>query len=733
MTPMIFISTTGALEGNFISAVRQANRSTPVFHLQHPAQSTFDTPEVPAWVEPVGTVPPLTRLSRSFYATVARERGVDFILAVGVDAILRASSLDLGIPLAGIIPRGDVDFSKRRKQKLADFQAASAAADLLFFEGLHEMDKAVSHQSRSPHCLLPLFGEKSEFLNTDSVRPFVSIVVPHDWSLERQKLTETQYLDSPLYQLADFEIIDSDALYSEKDFLFSRGFPGTLRYRISPRSTHVMVVGNSRNHAPLISALERNHPDRYVLDATITNRDLALRNGIDTAKIGQGAALLRRLHEVITGPTPSRLVERPMHNSPTQVAGGVELIELFAKALRHPMPWWFEQEICDPAAREFDVFFSVAAVEDRADGARPMRIRAVSEQFGSDGVLTVRLSASEGIFKRRAEAILGMIQHGVRPRYFYGENSTAPMEQHVVNRLTDLMRRLKSKGIRSGWFVRDLHWLSDDANYSANGELTSVERVARGVHEARSMQQVADIFYAPSTPTVSMFEALLSSHNVRPKRWASLPPAVADYRTLPSPSGKLSGPIKLVYSGGYGDVYRMDTLIAALTNHTAPLDVTWFVRPGDNSRLVADLLPESEGDGPDENVGGTTLDLSPSELPPGHQIQNSEFLGFDPGHDRYIGLILLDSEYAKDSFPFKFMSYLEKRIPVAVYDDMAVVDLVREYQLGIVCKRDGFTLNHLLERAEEFYSNDVNWTQIFTDQSWNARMTAVRNSLAQHI
>ncbi|MGO2812863.1 MAG: hypothetical protein ACTIBG_15480 [Brevibacterium aurantiacum] len=656
---------------------------------------------------------------------------MDFLLAVGVAAILRAASLDLGIPLAGIIPRGDVDFSKRRKQKLADFQAASAAADLLFFEGLHEMDKAVSHYSRTPHYLLPLFGERSSFLNTEASRPFVSIVVPHEWDLDRQKLTELQYRNSPLSQLADFEIIDSDTLYSEKDFLLSRGFPGTIRYRISTMSTHIMVVGNSRDHAPLISALEKNHPDRYVLDATITNRDLALRNGIDAAKIGQGAALFRRLYETISAPAQVRHVDRPMHNNAsTQIIGGVELVEHFAKVLRHPMPWWFEQEICDSEARDFDVFFSVAAVEDRADGARPMRIRAVSEQFGSDGVLTVRLSASEGIFNRRAEAILGMIQHGVRPRYFYGENSTAPMEQHVVDRLTDLMRRLKNKGIRSGWFVRDLHWLSDDADYSANAELTQVERVARGVYEARSMQGVADIFYAPSTSTVSMFENLLASHDVRPERWASLPPAVADYRILPPSFGVPSGPVKLVYSGGYGDVYGMNTLITALSSHRVPLDVTWYVRPGDNSRLIADLLSEPTGEGPDGKIGGPMFDLDGPQLPLGHQINNSEFLGFDPGHDRYIGLILLDSEYAKDSFPFKLMSYLEKRIPVAVYDDMAVADIVREYHLGIVCKRDGFTLNHLLERAQEFYSKDVNWSQIYTDQSWKARMAAVRNGLA---
>lgn len=736
MNPMLFVTDVGALEGNLVAATRTVDPSIPVINLREPDRGAFGTPAVPAWVEPAGATPPLTRLSRSFYSDLADERRVDSFLCVGVTAILHASSLDLGLPIVGLIPRGSVDFSKRRKKQRKDFRAAAAAADLLLFDSHHEMDLAASHGSRTPHFALPLFGEQAGFLAADTEAPFVSIVVPQAWDASRRDQMAELYQSSALAQSAEFEIISAESLYSAKDFAQSRGFPGTARYRFPKHTTHVLLAGDTRNHAALLAALEKNHPHRYVLDATVTNHYLAQRNGIDPMKVGQGAALFRTLHHLVDRSSRTDDLHIPHRANTTPILDGAGLLAHLSGVMRRPAPWWFEEGICEPSAREFDVFYSVAPVENRTDGARPMRIRAVSEEFDTEDVITVRLSANDGIFERRSAALHSMIRSGSRPRYLYGENSTAPMEPATVNRLADLMRRLKSSGIRTAWFVRDLHWLSADADYSASIDITTAERIGRGLHEMRTMAPVSDIFYAPSDQSVTMFEELLSSHDVSAPPWRALPPGTTDYRTLPRDPAEVTGPIRFVYAGGYGDIYRMDTLVTALRQSTLRPPVSWFIRAGDMPRLADDLRrgARSVSTVDDTSSRGDTVPVPAAHVdtetvPVGHSIATTEFLHFDPRDERYVGLVLLDSDYAKDAFPLKLMSYLEKRIPVAVFDDMGVANFVRDHGLGIVCTREGFTVEGLIAQAEEYFARDVDWPRILSEQSWAARMTAVRAAL----
>lgn len=737
MNPMLVVSEVGALEGNLVAAARTVNPGIPVLNLSKPDDGAFGTPAVPAWVESPGTTPPLTRLSRSFYAGLADDRRADSILCVGASAILHAESLDIGLPIIGIIPRGAIDFSKRRKKQRREFSEAAAAADLLLFDSLHEMDLAASHGSRTPHAALPLFGERADFLSADAKEPFVSIVVPHAWDSSRRNQIAELYRNSALAQCAGFDVISAESLYSAKDFAQSRGFPGTARYRFPKRTTHVLLAGDTRNHAALLAALEKNHSDRYVVDATVTNHDLAQRSRIDPMKVGQGSALFRKLHHLVAPLAHTDSVHTHHRENAAPILDGAGLLTHLSDVMHRPLPWWFEEGICEPSVREFDVFYSVAPVENRTDGARPMRIRAVSEEFGADDVVTVRLSANDGIFDRRSVAVQHMIKTGARPRYFYGESSTAPMEPATVDRLADLMRRLKRNGVRTGWFVRDLHWLSADADYSTSTDITPADRVERGLHEVRTMALVSDIFYAPSDRSVVMFEEFLSDHDVSAPPWRGLPPGVADYRALPGDPVESNGSIRLVYAGGYGDVYRMDTLVAALCQNTARPDVSWFVRSDDTPRLIDDLRRGARSvstvDGAsssDDAFAMPAAHVDTDTAPAGHSIDNTDFLHFDPRSERYVGLALLDSDYAKDAFPLKLMSYLEKRIPVAVFDDMGVANLVRDHGLGIVCAREGFTVEGLIAQAEEYFTREIDWPRMLSEQSWASRMAAVRNALA---
>ncbi|MCM1012846.1 hypothetical protein [Brevibacterium sp. XM4083] len=727
---MVFVSETGALEGSLVTAVREYCKSAPVFHIRYPSEGFFETPPTPAWVEPMGTKTPLTRLSRSFFKALAENRQVSHVIAVGTQAIIRASSIGLDLPLIGIVPRGSVDFSRRRKQLQLDFQVASESCDLLLFDSFHEMDKATSHNSQAPHFLLPLFSASSNFLTGSIKSPHVSIVVPDDCNEERRNELAKGLKDSRIGSTVQYSIVESGSLYSETDFTSARGFPGTLRYRFPKATTHVLIAGNSRNHAALVAALEFNHPDRYVLDATISNRELAVRYGIDPAKYGQGAALFQRLSDLVTSDTPSKSTDGQHSEAHSGVLSGVELLAHLTDVAGREVAWWFEEGICEPVVGPFDVFFSVAAVEDRADGARPMRIRAVSESFGSGDVMTVRLSASDNIFKRRSLAILNILDAGGRPRYFYGESSTAPMHPQVVDSLSRLLRRLVGDGLRVAWFLRDLHWLSRDADFSANTDLEEQARVERGLHEVRSLIPLADILYAPSSRSAVMFQELLSEYNIFDSQWSPLPPAVSDYRSLSSSDLSLHGSPKFVYSGGYGDVYQMDDLISAFGAHDSPVDMRWYIRPSDSGRLMSDLAKSRSAYENDLRPDATDSASIDGLLPHGHSIDHTEFSQFSPGDGRYIGLVLLDSDYAKDSFPYKVMSYLEKRIPVAVFDDMGVSEFIEEHGLGVAIRREGFSLRSLIQQIEIFYERQTEWSEVHRLHSWKARMDEVRRALS---
>src|SRR5699024_510561 len=141
---------------------------------------------------------------------------------------------------------------------------------------------------------------------------------------------------------------------------------------------------------------------------------------------------------------------------------------------------------------------------------------------------------------------------------------------------------------------------------------------------------------------------------------------------------EVTGPIRLVYAGGYGDIYRMDTLVTALRQSTVRPHVSWFIRAGDMPQLVEDLRHGvSTVDGTSsrrDTVPIPAAHVDTDTVPVGHSIATTEFLHFDPRDERSMGLVLLDSDYAKDAFPRKLMSYLEKRIPVAVFDDMGVAN-----------------------------------------------------------
>lgn len=700
MNPLIVVSGHGPAQANFATASRVVWPESAVLRLDAEATMFRPAVDLPVWSQSPLDPRDRTMMRRYLGALMERE-SLDHIIAVSGSAILRAADFFPGQEMDGVILRGELDFSSRRAGLVNNFQRTAAASTRLWLENHSEMDKAVAHGSDVPHFLLPMFTSPVRTLSPQRVPGRLVIVVPPYQKDESLSGSAEAVVGLCQRHGIEYVVRSAEELYNYRDMGMGRGFPGTVRYRIPDDVTHAVVLGSSAHHSAVLAALNAWGGHRVFVEASIANTAAAGRAGIPHHMVARGSALLERLIDAVLSSDAKGFSE-------DSIVSESPLWDALETAKVGDYPEWYEQGLADPNKSTFDVFFTTAGIEDRGDGARPQRIRAMSEAF-QDGAPCVRLSSNLAVLSRRSRAIRAMIRGGSRPGLGYGENSTAPMDGAALDQLVFLLTELRAHGLRFAWFVRDLHWLSTEADYGGTDPDAMSRTRQNGINEYDALSKMSDIVYAPSEESGVEFSRLLARAGVTTSRsWKALPPAVSSENILAS-TGEEDDSVHFVYSGGFGGVYDIEIIFDVLRELQIPWTLDLIVRQKDRADVEL-----ATSDLPSERVAVTV----------------GEFRDYVPREGRSIGIALLASEYGKASIPFKSVSYLEKRIPVLCFDDSAVARFLGPLDAGIVAPN---SVRGVVDAVVDYTGRSSIprrvWERIEREQSWAARVEQVRTEL----
>lgn len=630
----------------------------------------------------------------------ARNGKSSHIIAVGVNAALAAAHSGLGLPMDGIFIHDELDFKFSNEYRQRQLLQAFAACERLWFDSTVAMDKACAHGSERPHLLVPLVSTaavKSERSDAADV-----VIVTSQETLASSEEQAVLALTEALQQRgADFRIIAAEQLFTQADRDDDRMLGAALCSRGIGENSAVVLTGKSGHHAFIAAALGDHNG--LLVDATLENASLARRLDLRARAIARGAALVERTLSTVGAELPS------LDSNHRHLSTPAEFREAFERVITSFLPEWHEEGMAEQGQETFDIFFSTAAIENRSDGARPQRIRAMAQAFGDSDVPVIRMTSNLNLLQRRMRAALALVDQGAHPRFGYGENSTAPMPDTALEALEPALRQLKSVGLAFGWFVRDLHWLDPASSVSQTSDaLESLQQ--RGTHELDTMARLADVMFAPSVPAAEHFDRLLSTLRHSRVEWLTLPPGIDQANTLePSTTRPTVGDeIRLVYAGGLGGVYDLSRLVQVLHELDRPWHLQCTVRPEDRQR-AKDLFAEF----PKERVSITVGDFS--------------FVGSEGSMT--AGLALLDSAYGVASFPLKVMNYLEKRMPVVVYRDSSPAPLIERYGTGVVAEPSVAGVRDALASLSRTQGGTA-WSGLYESESWAARAASVRKTLA---
>lgn len=709
MRALAVTSSVSAATAQWIEAIRAAGHDLEVFDAERSqwVSRTSSTPvrAVPGWLD-AHALRSAGNAVAGFYQKLIDSDYYDAVVGFGLAAggVLGRFS---PMPFSSVLFTGNLDFSSARTLPTEDFDALTRSAPGIFLEDSYEFDKALSKGSRSSHMLLPVVGaDRAEPILADDVdSPRVALLHPERMAADRVEAWAAAVEPRIAGRGGTLETRSVSSVFRHRDAMVRRQLGPTLRTRLGQFS-HVLVVGSSIDHRPVIDALLASGAgSRILVEETIAESLQAPRRL--RAAHARGGRFVEAVDSLLDGSLA------PVRDDTVAVPGGDPLSELLRRTPAVGAP--LTEEIDSPApGQAFDVFFSATPLDDSTAGARPQRIRNIEQAFRTRGPL-VRVPSSPAGLARRAAHVRALLAKGCVPGVLYGENSTSPLPlDSAVDELTALIGDFSAAGGSSGWFVRDLHWLDPHgADYIDDPEKHE-EMVRRGLAELLSVGGASDVLFAPSEASIGLFRALLEGRTSPVTPWAALPPGVAAANCVSGEAAGAAGTTTLLYAGGLGSFYAMDSYLSAVAALDADgLRFDFVVRAAEADRLISMLA--DHGLGEDSRVRILTSDLDV----------------YVPSAEKTIGIALLDSDYARLAFPYKTVSFIEKGFPVLAYADMGIASFVSETGVGEVCERTPESIGDALERMlAGDYRAAIDAARV--SESWEARVETARDAAAAH-
>lgn len=688
---LLMVDQVGPLVGAIRNDLKLSGFDTLTFNTREQKFMGTSGQSIPAWA----------RGRESYEATkwfkkLLSMNDIQSLIAVGRESVVYASRLSRIVRVIGVLKPGDLDISSKRKRLISDFQNASNKVHALVFLNEWEMTKACTLGSRAPHLLWDLNSIAIEDWPNSATIEEDSRVAIVDYSAEGPALMQASESiksdgSTKSHDFDNFEPISSNSMYWYSDLQIDREFRNTLKLRGSQYSGVIFADDN----ADALTLMALAGSATTIAPPTIAANLLAANNpNITLANVKQ--ALSNNLHK-----TPVAEKPKPPHTGRPLVA----ILEI----CQHERLPWFSEDYGD--IDKFNIFLSVAAVENASNGARPQRIRNMFLAARRDAP-TIQMSFNSHLLDRRVKWFYAQAERGVQFPVLYGENSTNPvMDFDAVYKVTRLVEYLeRSCGTRSLYFVRDVHWL--DTQIQSKDDKVVARQKKYGQFELKNLSRAFGGLVAPSKESAANYTTLAKPLFNLEFINDELPPGIALENTrLPQEVTGDSNGVTFVYTGGVSKLYSMDTYLHALKSifdkHPQGVFADFIVRPNEQPLLQEWML--EAGITENSNI----------------RILNGNFSDYAPRTTKNIGILLLDSEYGRKAFAFKAMSYLEKSMPFVVYEDSPNCRYFQHYGVALPVK-DPESLVDVLEKSLSHPCNLATIQELWEQESWDARWRKVK-------
>lgn len=692
MSILITTNRISPLLGAVLSEVESIGVS-PTVHFQREDRFFGPVPYNPPWLHPDDEL-----LRARLKETEDWVSAPAVVLALGMDSALEAIEEFSGFPLVTLMTPGDLDFSLRNNVKSRAFAAVNRHSTCFVFVNEWEMTKAVSLGSTSPHFLWNPADLSANVapLNSDGGK----IAVIYDGSKRAATDIETDNKFDSLKDTAEqlgknVEFMPANSFYWYSDFMMGRNFANVLRLRLKDVS-HALFVDEDADSIISYASMDNQLGEVMVASSVAAGLICRVKPSIAVSSTDTWAARVAGTSEVLSD----------LSNSSVSVGRSlVEILDLIMEA--QALPDYFE-DFGD--IDSFAVFLTVAAVENRSDGARPQRIRNMYLAL-SRSTPTIQVNLDQTVLERRLKLIRSWLDNGINCEVVYGENSTNPVQSvdAVIQTYRFLDELASGYSTISCWFVRDLHWLDPDLF----SKKAAAKASTAGTFELERMSRSVGTVAAPSIESAELFNELTKGRIDIEFPPHELPPAVSQENCVLLRGGGEG--TTFLYAGGIGDAYKMgiylDAVAEFLSRHAdrEKIFFDFLVRPAEQPTLERQLRDR-------KLLGQTSI-----------RVLKGNLNDYRPITAGIVGVLLLESAYANRALPYKSVSYIEKGIPFLVYEDSpahrvfgrhGVVECVERNVCDVVSAIQQIT------RGEKAFN--IEWRKVWAEDNWDARIQAMR-------
>ena len=692
---LVITNKIGPTVGLVIKCLEEVGEEALVYFTRDSRFLSANGPELPVWARE-----PRSYEFQKWLLSFIREENIEKVIAIGFDSSLLCEPFAEHIPVITLLLPGEIDISFRRKRRLSQFKRLSALSKALVFFNSWEMYKATSIGSVAPHFVWDLKsdGASIAWKTSDNVERRIAVFYDHD---RRGRLEDVEELGIPGmasgFNPSELELVPSNSLFWHRDLEIGRSLVNTAALRTSS-FTHAIFVDNDSES--LVAAACADTSDSDALFATHSVEHELLSYGSDGIIVGS----IPRIQTSIAGKTELEVAPRDSSG----FFSGRPLAQILEIVLAGEMPRYFE-DFGDSS--NLNIFFSVAALENRSNGARPQRIRNMYLAMARESQ-PIHLSFNSNVLDRRTRLIRYLVNEGVKFDYFYGENSTNPIFSFdgplAISRLVDLLAHESS--LKSLYFVRDVHWL--DSSLQDQGEIDS-QTLEYGKFELKRLAASLGGLIAPSRESAELYSELASPYFDLEFVESELPPALSPRNIAPASLEDDPDEARLtfVYTGGVSRLYAMDGYLAALRQVILTSEgrvYADFVVREEEREMLEDWLSE---------YGIKDCDSI--------RIITESFESYSSRTAKNIGILLLDSRYGKSAFAFKAVSYLERMIPFIVYSDSPNSRYFEEYGVALsVHDREG--VEGVMRAALDNYPVGIRWNELVAAETWDNRWETVK-------
>ncbi|MEX5565710.1 hypothetical protein SM764_20045 [Pseudophaeobacter sp. 1A16562] len=621
------------------------------------------------------------------------------VLAIGTDAALKLDRLVPGdiAPRDVLLSVEDFSFSIRNNpNKTKRFRTVLERFPRLFCEDQYQFVLASDKGSEIPHFLLDIDPREGAGVCLDPSATGIGLIrTPgvldshcHSVMQDVRRMLPEHYV----------RVIDEADLFSDDDMACGRSLGDVLQEQLGDLGA-LVFMGYSRNTQVLMRALGDEARLRSVAmdNFHLCNMVWDIKQEIPLCPAyGLIAALAERL-------------QAPVNHAP--FSGHGSILDQIRKAEAKNAPAFYEDLLALKQDGPLDIYFSITPVETHSRGARAQRVRNMLQALGENGRAVIDVSTASGVLERRIKLLASEIARGRALGIFYGENSTAPLDSiTTLSRLSALIRMVRDQGGKTGWFIRDLHFMDADTWTSGNER----DLIDRAQLEFSTLSEQMDIFYAPTDQSAAQFRSHLPQQARPQTEWKALPPGMPPLTAPPIWTGSSSA-ISFLYTGGLGAIYRMDTYLDAVRALQTETDVTFdfVVRAPEKHHLdeVAALSPRI-------------------------RIITEDFDHYRSQARQVVGVSLLDTAYAEAAFPLKVVNYAARSVPILCFEGSAYGQFLKTYEIGWELKRrPGATaemMQELIAQAREGKSlvPQENFRRAWEDNAWQKRAQQVLKQLS---